>query len=340
MDNAELSAVMDLLEQESIQTSDLTHKATSGKDYKRLTRYANVTSFSQLEILDRCPRKFQKVKERAAFNQSYSEVSNVDFAYGHAVGAGVQNFMIHKNLDKAWLNAMLAWSADWDASIPKKRKNLWSALIAVQKFAAVWADQLEDWELLILPSGKPAIEVAFSLHCGNGFKHYLHMDIAVRNKRTKRIAVWDCKTSGFSEAEESLYANSTQALSYSLTLQAALPDEELMDYDVYYLVYSTTSREWTLLPFTKSPLEAAEFVKDLVLTQENITTWQDLNFYPKRGIACYDFMRRCEFFGECNMTEGKPLPVLAAEDEAEEVDYIIHLDEVIASLKARRGARS
>lgn len=337
MDDATFQEAWNLLEQSTVQTSSssLTHQATSSKNYGELKKYSNVTSYSQLETLHRCPRKYQRDCEQAAFNPAEEGYAKVDFAFGHAVGAGVQNYLSSKSLDQAWLNAMLAWNADWEAAIPKKRKSLWSALVAVQKFIPVLEDSLDEWELLILPSGKPAIEVSISLHCGNGYKHYLHLDIAMRNKITKRVAVWDVKTTGFSEAEEALYANSSQALSYSVALEAAL-QTEVIDYDVYYLVYSSTDREWTLLPFTKSALDSAEFVKDLVITQDLLTTYEDLRFYPKRGASCYDFFRRCEYYGECNITADERLPVLAAGDEAETVDYVVQLQAVVDSLKAKK----
>jgi hypothetical protein len=302
-----------------------------------LLRYLNVTSFSQLDVFNRCPRKFQMAKERAAFGVStgLSEL-NIDFSFGHAVGSGIQNYLITKDLDIALFNCVMAWTAGFHSKIDKKLKSITSAMIAVEKFALqVLPDQLDDWELLILPGGKPAIEVSFSFHCGNGFKHYGHMDIALRNKRTGKIMVVDCKTTGFAEAEESLYANSSQALSYAVMLEACLP-QEIMTYDVMYLVYSSTEREWTPLSFTKSVLDQAEFVKDLLMTHDTIRTYDDVRFYPKRGNACYEYFRRCEFYGECNLTADERLPHLAEEDEAEQPDYIVDLQSVINSLKARR----
>lgn len=342
MDDTTLRDAWALLEQTTVQTSansPLSHQATSKKDYGRLMKYRNVTSYSQLEVLYRCPRKFQLQKERAAFNPGHSQGQNVDFAFGHAVGAGIQHYLMTKNLPQSWLNAMLAWSADWEAEIPKKKKNLWGALIAVEKFVHVWADSLDEWELVIMPNGKPAIEVSISMHCNDGYKHYMHIDIVMRNKRTGKVAVWDAKTTGFQDAEESLYANSGQALGYAVALQNIL-GEEVFDYEVYYLVYSSTDREWTLLPFAKNFLESAEFVKDLVVTQDMITNYDEMQFYPKRGQSCYDYFRRCEFFGECNLTADERLPLLADDAEAEQTDYVISLQSVIDTLKARRAGKA
>lgn len=330
-------AILDSLEIQN--SSSITAGKTANKKYNNLLKYLNVTSYSQLQVFYRCPRKFQMAKERAAFHAASSDfdtVENVDFAFGHAVGAGIQNFMIHKDLNKALFNATLAWTIDFDGEIKKKKKSLTSAMIAVEKFVYGVVDgELGDWELLYLPNSKPAVETAVELDCGNGFKHYLHMDLALRNKYTKKIAVVDCKTTGLDGAEEAMYANSPQALSYAIPLEAALP-EELVDYDVMYAVYSSSAREWSVLTFTKSVLDQAEYIKDLLLTQDQIKMYADLGFFPKRGDACFDYFRRCEFFGECNLTADQPLPTLEVDKSAETVDYSVSLDDVIATIKQRK----
>ena len=85
-----------LLGSQSIQTSNnelTSYKNTSDKAYREILRHGNTTSFSQLEEFYRCPRKFQKRKEQAAFGVAPRR-DNVDFAFGHAVGAGIQNYLI------------------------------------------------------------------------------------------------------------------------------------------------------------------------------------------------------------------------------------------------------
>jgi len=52
-----------------------------------------------------------------------------------------------------------------------------------------------------------------------------------------------------------------------------------------------------------------------------ITRYADTGCFPKRGGACYDFGRRCQYFGECNIKPGGRLPRLTDGDRAEEVNY-------------------
>lgn len=313
------------------QTIDIaTYKSTSQKDYAPLLRHFNVTSFSQQGALHACPRKFFKMKERAFLYGNSSDSLNVDFAFGHAVGAGVQHYIKTRNEDYSLLHAMLAWRAEFEAAIPKRRKNLWGALYAVRKFILDKAPSFfEEWEILVLPNGKAAIELSFSFHCGNGFKHYGHLDIVLRNRRTGMLMVVDCKTLGLDQAEPALYSNSTQALSYAVMLNTVMPG--IVDYDVMYLVYCTTSREWVEIPCSKTALDQAEWIKDILLDQDMIKTYHELRFFPKRGESCFDYFRRCEFYGECDKIEVDKLPALPDAEEAEQTDYTIDLSAVIES---------
>ena len=114
-------------------------------------------------------------------------------------------------------------------------------------------------------------------------------------------------------------------------LSAVYPS--LTEYDVLYAVYSTLAREWSLIPYKKTILHRAETVKDLMLDQSTIATYEDIGYYPKRGESCYNFRRRCEFFGECDLVPTDKLPVLEPAAEAEEPDFVISLDSVIEELK-------
>lgn len=315
---------------------ETTYGKTSGRDYNALMKLGNVTSNSMLETFYECPRKFQKMKEQANAGFVSEEQTNVDHAFGHAVGAGIQDYLINKDIDRALYNALLAWRMPLDTRDVRGHKSFWEVMIAVQQFInVVMFEQLDDWELLQLPSGKPAIEVAFSFHCGK-FKHYAHMDIGMRNKHTKQIAVFDAKTTKLLEPQETQYANSYQGLSYAIMLETAL-QEEIMDYEVHYIVYSSGAREWTDLSFVHNWNEQAEWVRDLLMTQNLIETYTQLDFFPKRGKSCFNFFRPCEFYGDCNMTEpAGELPILADTNEAEEVDYVIKLSDVIEKLKSRK----
>jgi len=277
--------------------------------------------------LHACPRKFQHIKARAA--SGGGQLSNVDFAFGHSVGSGVQA-LLASNFDMAAgiFNGFLAWRIPYEAALDKKKKSIWQATLAIQKYAAFHAEALDDWQVWTLPSGKPAIELSFSVDFENGYKHYCHIDCILENKYTHKLAIQENKTDGFKDIEEAKYANSSQALSYAVLIDQLREDTS---YEVFYCVYSTVAQEWQLLPFTKSISHKAEWINDVLLDHAALSTYHQLDFYPKRGESCYNYMRRCEFFGVCNLTSSlRAAKELPREQEAERVDFAFTISEIRA----------
>jgi hypothetical protein len=318
---------MSALDKLSQMTVNLTFNDTANKDYNKLQAYRNVTSYSILNELHSCPRKFLLIKNRAA--SGAGQAANVDFAMGHSVGSGIQAWLASGgDMTAAIFNAFLAWNISFNAAIPTKRKSIWEATLAVEKYALFHTEQLDDWQVWTMPNGKPAIELSFSIDFENGYKHYGHIDTILQNKQTGKLAVQENKTSGFKSLEEAIYANSSQALGYAVLIDQLVDDTS---FEVFYCVYSTPAQEWSLLPFTKSTSLKAEWINDVLLDHAALSTYDSISFYPKRGESCYAFMRRCEFFGSCNLTSHLPqLAELPMGEEAEHIDYAFTLSQIRA----------
>ena len=103
---------MSALDKLSQMTVNLSFMETSNKGYQVLQSYRNVTSYSMLDVLHQCPRKFQLIKARAAAGGSGS--NNVDFAFGHSVGSGIQAWLASRDMQSAIFNAMMAWRIGYD----------------------------------------------------------------------------------------------------------------------------------------------------------------------------------------------------------------------------------
>lgn len=311
---------------------------TAEKDYDALQAYPNTTSYSALQNLHACPRKFQLSKARAASRGA--RPVNLDFAFGHAVGAGIQAWQVARMnsdpetaMDIALLNAMLAWKAPFDACIEKKRKSLWEACWAVMQYPAFYEMTQDDWTVYVLENGKPAVELAISIDFENGYKHYMHIDCILQNKLNGKLAVQENKTHGFKSVESAIYANSSQAISYAVAVDQL---SDATSFEVFYNCYSAPERSWELLPFSKSTSQKAEWIKDVQLDHAAINAYRSLSFYPKRGESCLMFMRRCEFFGECNLTSHLPqVADLPANREAEPVDFAFTLSQILATQRRR-----
>lgn len=362
--------------------------STADKAYRQLAASSNVTTYSLLGALHSCPRKYELDKWEANRTGADADtgIINLDFAFGHAVGAGIQTYAATQSLSAAMLAAWLSWKAPFDAEKVDKRgvpsgKSLTWACYAVEKFADFWQRELADWEVVKIlkkcpycnedgnqlritsdygPDDyeyevscehckggayieKPAVELEFAVDFQNGFFHFGHIDVVLIHKITKKLAVWEGKTTGFENVDEALYANSSQALGYSVVIDAIakqLPETNGSDYEVLYIVYSSTSREFQLLPFGKSRAQRAEWLQDILLDHANISNYQRLNFYPKRGESCYDgrFRSRCKWFGTCTLQTSSIFPSvqlksLESIEQVDSVDFKFTLQELIDAQK-------
>ena len=321
---------------------------TSDKAYRRLTASGNVTSYSKLAAFHKCPRAYELDQLDAnSPHHVESDIVNLDFAFGHSVGAGIQTYAATRSLVAAQFAAFVAWKADWDAEKtdnkgnPKGKSLTW-AQVAVEKFGYFYQRELTDFEVVTLPNGKPATELSFAIDMENGFYHFGHIDTLLQSKSTGRLAVWEGKTTGFESVDEALYANSSQALSYSVVVDAIAKTLNCSgtDYEVIYVVYSSATRDFQLLPFGKTRTQRAEWLQDVLLDHASIKQYETIKFYPKRGESCFNssFKSRCKHFGNCTMSNGALHPntvikQLETIEDVEAVDFKFTLSELIAAQK-------
>lgn len=275
--------------------------STTKKSYRDAYIYINITSHSQrAEKLHKCARLFQISKIPGA--EEGQELTNVDFAFGHSVGAGVQTYLITGSKDQAIFAGLLAWNIDLDSEVPKKGKSSVYATLAIEKFIHFWNESFGvEWEIAIF-NGKPSAELTFFLDTENGYYHVGHIDAILRHRATGRYMVLELKTTSILHPDEALYGNSEQPLGYSLILDKIA---EVLDatasFSVLYLAYSSTGREWIPFFFTKNRSERIDWLQDLLLDHTTINTYRQLKFFPKRGNACWSFSRRCVYYGVCDL---------------------------------------
>lgn len=304
--------------------------SVTDKDYRRIVSYDNCTSYSQLQDLHTCPRMFQLNKAQAkqpSLDLDDGVQSNVDFAFGHSVGGGVATLLATTSLKAGLFASFVAWKADYFATNERGNKSLPHAQIAIEQF--YHQDLLSDWQIYNLPTGEPAVELAFSINCENGYRHYGHIDIILQHKNTGRLAVGEVKTTGYASIDEASYANSNQGLSYGIVVDNIAPGNS--DFEVLYLVYSSASKEWQVLSFVKSLTAKAAYLQDLLLDQGQVSQYRQLNFFPKRGESCANqFGRRCKYFGVCDLTtHARDYQDLPEDTEAENVNFHFSLSQLV-----------
>ena len=174
-------------------------------------------SYSSIELLRTCPRKYQLTK--------LSEVSPRDItihtAFGSSLGAGIQSLLSNTSIDTALFAAFAAWHIDLDECDTKTDKSFTSVHNALLQFKSTQYPTIsQEYELLTLPNGLPAIELSASIELPDGFKYRLYIDAVLRRKSDGMLTVLELKTTGSSWVNASSYKNSGQALGYSVVLDA------------------------------------------------------------------------------------------------------------------------
>lgn len=274
-------------------------------------------SYSSSLTLHSCPRKLQLEKLRAE-ESSTDGGGSIHFAFGHAVGAGIQAaFLPDSSIDGCYFAAFLAWDFSLLETAEKQKKSFWYALRAID---AAWhlAQSLRDegWELAAFPvieNGihlhdenddpiyKRALEFSFRVAFPNDYNYRAFVDVVLVHRTTGKYKIVEVKTTGATWLHEAMYANSAQALSYAVVLDYLV--KEYSSYEVLYLIYKTKSMEWEFIPFVKTRNVKAEWIRNVLRDCTTLDELQAEGYFPKHGESCFDFYKPCDYFGTCGYSD-------------------------------------
>jgi hypothetical protein len=294
-------------------------------------------SHSSRTLLHKCPRKYQLYRlssEQIALASDKEVEQGVTFAYGKAVGVGVQSALECKSEDQVIMDTFMEWDVDLLDSNPRQAKSFWLAIRAVQKIRYLLADGFLDEYELVYYQGKPAVELSFSISLPNGFKYRGFVDAVLRHKGTGEVLVLENKTSS-GTANSATFKNSGQALGYSVILDKLFPN--LSSYEVLYIVYETKTQDFVELPFKKTLLQRALWLQELLIDTQLIELYESYKTYPMHGEACFDFFRDCEYLSLCTLNTSsiaKPLTtkvVAKIEADSDNYDFLIDFYDLVAS---------
>lgn len=280
-------------------------------------------SYSSLTTLHSCPRKFQLYRLKTSHRTEEALTSTITFSYGHVVGEAIQLALEGLEEDEIIWRMFCMWHTPelWDADT-KGAKSIWEAIIALQRFLSLRSNGfLEDYELVYY-KGKPACELSFCIRFPDGFRLRGFVDAVLRHRTTGAVIVLECKTTGLATVNPATYKNSAQAIGYSIVLDVLYP--ELSSYEVLYLVYQTKTREYLPIPFTKTYLQRALWIRELLLDIETIKMYEEAEVYPMRGESCVAFFRDCEYLQTCTLST-EYLTRTCKEEDQDTTEYQIDL---------------
>lgn len=298
-------------------------------------------SHSSRTSLHKCPRKYQLYRlssDTISLEDSKEMEQALTFAYGTAVGEGMASALEGRSEEEIILDLFLAWPVDLLDENTRQKKSFWLAIHAVQKFLQLRQDGFLDEYELVIYKGKPAVELSFQVILPDGYTYRGFVDAVLRHKQTGEILVLEAKTSS-GTANAAMYKNSGQALGYSVVLDILFPD--LSSYIVLYLVYETKSYEYKELPFTKSLLQRALWLQELLIDTQIVNLYGSYGSYgssfPMHGEACFDFFRDCEYLSLCTLQTAnltKPLTqnmLDRIEKDRESYQFTVSFEELVAA---------
>jgi PD-(D/E)XK nuclease superfamily len=291
-------------------------------------------SYSSVLTLHSCPRKFQLAKLRTTFRTEESEKSNITFAYGHIVGEALQLAIEGRSEQEIIWRMFLGWHTDLFAEDPKLNKSFFGAVIALKRFLSLQsAGFLKEYDLVYY-NGKPACELSFAVHFPDGFRLRGFVDAVLVHRETGKVLVLECKTTGSATINPATYKNSAQAIGYSIVLDSIFPN--ISSYEVLYLIYNTKSGEYLPIPFQKTYLQRALWIRELLLDIETIKMYEEAEVYPMHGESCYSFFRECEYLNVCQLsTEYLTKPCTADQEDKTEYQITLTLDDLLTTQLAK-----
>jgi hypothetical protein len=279
-------------------------------------------SYSTLETLYTCERKYQL--EHLLVN-GIPRGENEHFSFGHCIGDGIAHYMVHQDREAALASA---WLSYWP-QIETDKKNQAKAIVTLEVAFNALDNVLQDYEVVFF-EGKPAVELSFRLNVDDFYYYAGHIDIVVRNKWTGKYFIFEVKTTGLDLHDISpLYANSGQALGYSIILDRIV-GEEVTNYGVLYCVCQLGkgyTPQVKILPFEKNLLDRLNWFMSLGMDVERLKRMEELGVYPKRGGSCLQYMRPCAHFNVCGL-HGLDKSAGVVEDK-EEYQFVYQLDELV-----------
>lgn len=253
-------------------------------------------SFSTLDLLHVCERKYQLEKLLVGAGREESE----HLSFGTAYGAGIGKYLETQDMDEAIWALFLAYTP----LLETDKKSLLRCIQALLASQSKLDTLLNEWELVYF-DGKPAVELSFRIDIDEEFYYVGYIDAVLRNRYTGIHCVFECKTTGLLLQDLSpAYKHSGQALGYSVVLDK-ICGEDVSSYSVFYWVCQL-GKEFSDIKiqtfvFKKTLLDRLNWFIVLGLDVRHMQTMAGLQVYPRRYTGCLRFNKPCRHFGTCHM---------------------------------------
>lgn len=324
-------------------------------------------SYSSLNLFSSCPRKFEFNKLYPRRARDYDTFAA---DVGKCLHAGYQEYLVTRSEhDAFWAMARsYPFEAEWNQENDFRsfetctvvlEEMIQSAQMIEYRVAQIkrpftegeltefkqWGHLLRaDSENFKLEDGGmvvPAIEVPFELRLdgivlpdGRGVAVTGFVDAFLVNVATERFRTMDIKTHRrFARDATAKYKYDEQQVPYGIVLEH-IQSKPVMDFEVLYLdcFVDLAEPRVELYPFDKNQQSIQEWLVDTVLRVQNLQTFMEMDYFPRRGTNCMSWNKPCFFLDVCAIRDRKQIEAWllegeAAEHRVEENPWVVaHLD--------------
>lgn len=264
-------------------------------------------SHSSVKLKNSCARKYQMYKLIRHPNM-YERESTIHTAFGSAVGAGVQSYLVDQDINKAYHEAFVNWDFYlWE----KLHGKFFSAALEAINRAVPWVEKLlEDGYKVATINDRPATEVAFKIIIPDRAQYVGFIDAVMIHEDTGKYLNLELKTMN-RMFHPSAFENSAQDLGYLAVTSIAGDAHMATWYPV--CVAMASDLYWVTAKFERTDKQLQEFLLSLQIELVHLELMETLGVYPKNGDACLAWGRVCPMYGECDKTYTK---TWAKKDEA------------------------
>ncbi len=276
-------------------------------------------SYSSLNVYESCKRKFEfnKLYPKRVREQQDWYAANV----GKALHAGYQDYLIHRNKDKAVFVFMMAFPFAMEYNQNNDYRGFDASLCTLE--AMIDSSKLDEWELAYIRrpntpeeikaglSGGvivPAIEVPFEIRVagvmlpdGRGFSFTGFIDAILRHKFTGIYRTMDIKTTReHVEDATPKFRFDTQQVPYGIVVDH-VANGEVDSFEVLYFncFIDLVEPDCKVYKFTKTREDIHEWAMNKLLQFRDIARFSAADYFPRTENGCLFYKKPCHYLDVC-----------------------------------------
>lgn len=263
-------------------------------------------SYSSLGVAQSCSRKFELQKMYQHPERGFESIA---MSAGQALHEGYQNYLIHRDLDRALWTLGLSYPHTncWDEFDDRSWEACMSTLIAMIEHG-----NDSEWDVAYIANSKketvPAIEVPFEIELrglnlpdGRPISYVGWIDAIMERYNGQEYRTLDIKTHRDRRADRTAkFLYDSQQVPYGIAIEHAL-GRKIDGFSVNYLDCFLDILEPRIVPheYNKTHEDISEWLLGTVMQVERIIKQAEMDLFLRADHGCMFYNKPCKFLDVC-----------------------------------------